>query len=122
MRSTNGSGGNGGARIDSSRHALQPVCGRETHSADLAIAAGRAICEDTVGIENAACALELIHTYSLIHDDLPAIDNDDLRRGRPTCHKVFGEALAVLAGDALLTLAFEVLSRLPGVAEQNPAG
>jgi geranylgeranyl diphosphate synthase type II len=85
----------------------------------LAIAAGRAICEDTVGIENAACALELIHTYSLIHDDLPALDNDDLRRGRATCHKVFGDALAVLAGDALLTLAFEVLSRLPGMAAER---
>jgi geranylgeranyl diphosphate synthase type II len=57
--------------------------------------------------------LELIHTYSLIHDDLPALDNDDLRRGRPTCHKVFGEAMAILAGDALLTLAFQVLSELP---------
>jgi len=56
------------------------------------------------------CALELIHTYSLIHDDLPALDNDDLRRGKPTCHKAFGEATAILAGDALLTLAFEVLS------------
>lgn len=55
-------------------------------------------------------ALELIHTYSLIHDDLPAIDNDDLRRGKPTCHRAFGEATAILAGDALLTLAFEVLS------------
>lgn len=58
-------------------------------------------------------ALELIHTYSLIHDDLPAIDNDDLRRGKPTCHRAFGEATAILAGDALLTLAFEVLS-MPG--------
>ena len=56
---------------------------------------------------------KLIHTYSLIHDDLPALDNDDLRRGRPTCHKVFGEAMAILAGDSLLTLAFEVLGRLP---------
>jgi geranylgeranyl diphosphate synthase, type II len=55
-------------------------------------------------------ALEMIHTYSLIHDDLPALDNDDLRRGKPTCHKAFGEAAAILAGDALLTLAFEVLS------------
>jgi geranylgeranyl diphosphate synthase type II len=64
----------------------------------------------------AGCAVELIHTYSLIHDDLPALDNDDLRRGRPTCHKVFGEAMAILAGDALLTLAFEVLSKLPNVA------
>jgi geranylgeranyl diphosphate synthase type II len=58
----------------------------------------------------AACALEMIHTYSLIHDDLPAMDNDDLRRGRPTCHIAFDEATAVLAGDALLTLAFQVLS------------
>jgi len=58
----------------------------------------------------AACALELVHTYSLIHDDLPAMDDDDLRRGLPTCHKKFGEALAILAGDALLTLAFEVLA------------
>lgn len=59
----------------------------------------------------AACAIEMVHTYSLIHDDLPAMDDDDLRRGRPTNHKVFGEAMAILAGDALLTLAFEVLAR-----------
>ncbi|MGQ0635289.1 MAG: polyprenyl synthetase family protein [Planctomycetaceae bacterium] len=58
----------------------------------------------------AACAIEMVHTYSLIHDDLPAMDNDELRRGRPTNHVVFGEALAILAGDALLTLAFEVLA------------
>jgi len=56
-----------------------------------------------------ACAIEFIHTYSLIHDDLPALDNDDLRRGKPTCHKKFGEAIAILAGDALLTLAFETV-------------
>jgi geranylgeranyl diphosphate synthase type II len=79
----------------------------------LAIAAARAVSDSPDGIENAAATLELIHTYSLIHDDLPALDNDDLRRGRPTCHKVFGEAMAILAGDSLLTLAFEVLSRLP---------
>jgi len=78
----------------------------------LAIAAGNAVCDAPPDIESAACALELIHTYSLIHDDLPALDNDDLRRGRPTCHKVFGDAMAILAGDALLTLAFEVLSKL----------
>jgi geranylgeranyl diphosphate synthase type II len=60
----------------------------------------------------AACALELIHTYSLIHDDLPAMDNDDLRRGKPTSHKVFGEAMAILAGDGLLTEAFNMLGRL----------
>jgi len=78
----------------------------------LAIAAADAIADALVGIESAACALELVHTYSLIHDDLPALDNDDLRRGRPTCHKVFGDAMAILAGDALLTLAFEVLAKL----------
>lgn len=58
-----------------------------------------------------ACAIECIHTYSLVHDDLPSMDNDDFRRGRPTCHKVFGEGIAVLAGDALLTIAFEIVSR-----------
>lgn len=63
------------------------------------------------GILAPACALELIHTYSLIHDDLPAMDDDDMRRGRPTCHKAFGEAVAILAGDALLTLAFELVAR-----------
>ncbi|MGB9475158.1 MAG: polyprenyl synthetase family protein [Candidatus Udaeobacter sp.] len=64
-------------------------------------------------IDNAlplACAIECIHTYSLVHDDLPSMDNDDFRRGRPTCHKVFGEGIAVLAGDALLTIAFEIVS------------
>jgi len=60
----------------------------------------------------AACALEMIHTYSLIHDDLPAMDNDDLRRGKPTCHVAFDEATAILAGDALLTLAFRILSSI----------
>src|SRR6202048_726975 len=60
-----------------------------------------------------ACAMEMIHTYSLIHDDLPALDNDDLRRGKPTCHKKFGEATAILAGDALLTLAFETIGATP---------
>ncbi len=79
----------------------------------LAIAAARSVSDSPDGVENAAITLELIHTYSLIHDDLPALDNDDLRRGRPTCHKVFGDAMAILAGDSLLTLAFEVLGRLP---------
>jgi geranylgeranyl diphosphate synthase, type II len=85
----------------------------------LAIAAARAVSDSPDGIERAAAALELVHTYSLIHDDLPALDNDDLRRGRPTCHKMFGEALAILAGDALLTLAFEVLSRLPSLESER---
>jgi geranylgeranyl diphosphate synthase, type II len=71
------------------------------------------------GIEELGAALEMLHTYSLIHDDLPALDNDDLRRGRPTCHKVFGEAIAILAGDALQTQAYEVLSRLPCPAESR---
>src|SRR6202453_579003 len=68
-------------------------------------------------IEELGAALEMLHTYSLIHDDLPALDNDDLRRGRPTCHKVFGEAIAILAGDALQTHAYETLARLHCPAE-----
>ncbi len=68
-----------------------------------------------------ACSLELVHTYSLIHDDLPALDNDDYRRGKPTCHKVFGEAMAILAGDALLTRAFQVLAEGSGPAERRIA-
>ncbi len=66
---------------------------------------------DAVAAMPAACAVEMIHTYSLIHDDLPAMDDDDFRRGRPTNHKIFGEALAILAGDGLLTLAFEIMAR-----------
>jgi geranylgeranyl diphosphate synthase type II len=71
------------------------------------------------GVEDLGAALEMLHTYSLIHDDLPALDNDDLRRGRPTCHKVFGDAIAILAGDALQTQAYEVLSRLNCSAESR---
>jgi geranylgeranyl diphosphate synthase, type II len=69
------------------------------------------------GIDELGAALEMLHTYSLIHDDLPALDNDDLRRGRPTCHVAFGEATAILAGDALQTQAYEVLARLQCPAE-----
>jgi len=76
----------------------------------LAIASAEALGAKTAGLLPIAGTLELIHTYSLIHDDLPAMDNDDLRRGRPTCHKVYGEAMAILAGDGLLNRAFEVLS------------
>jgi len=72
--------------------------------------------DDTV---RTACALEMIHTYSLIHDDLPAMDDDDLRRGRPTCHIAFDEATAILAGDALLTLAFEILSSIEITNKNN---
>jgi len=79
----------------------------------LCMEAGRMISGSLpLGIEEVGAALEMLHTYSLIHDDLPALDNDDLRRGRPTCHKAFGEATAILAGDALQTQAYEVLSRL----------
>ena len=71
------------------------------------------------GIDDLGAALEMLHTYSLIHDDLPALDNDDLRRGQPTCHKAFGEAMAILAGDALQTRAYEVLAQLHCPAEQR---
>lgn len=68
-----------------------------------------------------ACALELVHTYSLIHDDLPAMDDDDLRRGKPTCHKAYGEAMAILAGDALQSEAFRIIATAPGVSDRQRA-
>ncbi len=77
----------------------------------LALAAAEAVGSPPRSVLGIACSLELIHTYSLIHDDLPAMDNDDYRRGKLTNHKVYGEAIAILAGDALLTLAFELCSR-----------
>ncbi len=80
----------------------------------LCLASAQAVSDSAPGVERAACALELIHTYSLIHDDLPALDNDDYRRGRLTCHKVYGEAMAILTGDALLTLAFQVIAQIEG--------
>jgi geranylgeranyl diphosphate synthase type II len=84
----------------------------------LCMEAGRMVAGSLpAGIDELGAAVELLHTYSLIHDDLPALDNDDLRRGRPTCHKVFGEALAILAGDALQTRAYEVLAKLKCPAE-----
>jgi len=76
----------------------------------LCLEAGRLFGGNKSSLLRLGCAIEFIHTYSLIHDDLPALDNDDLRRGKPTCHVAFGEATAILAGDALLTLAFETLS------------
>jgi geranylgeranyl diphosphate synthase type II len=79
----------------------------------LCLEAARMFTENPTGAVQVGCALEFIHTYSLIHDDLPALDNDDLRRGKPTNHKVFGEAIAILAGDALLTLAFQTLAFAP---------
>ncbi len=81
----------------------------------LCMEAARAVSTDgelPQGVEELGAALEMLHTYSLVHDDLPALDNDDLRRGKPTCHVVYGEAGAILAGDALQTQAYEVLARL----------
>ena len=76
----------------------------------LAFAAAEAVGGHMEMVLPFACAIEMVHTYSLIHDDLPAMDNDDLRRGKPTCHKVFGDGIAILAGDALLTDAFAIMS------------
>jgi len=83
----------------------------------LVLASGESLGGERSTLLHLGAAIEMMHTYSLIHDDLPALDNDDLRRGRPTCHKVFGEAIAILAGDALLTRCFQVLVELPGVTE-----
>ena len=85
----------------------------------LAIAACEACGGSRVDAVPAACAIEIVHAYSLIHDDLPPMDNDDLRRGKPSCHKKFGEAVAILAGDGLLTLAFEILSHQRNVLVAN---
>lgn len=87
----------------------------------LCLEAARIFSSDVGPALHPACALEFIHTYSLIHDDLPALDNDDLRRGKPTCHKKFGEALAILAGDGLLTLAFETIGATPVPADRRTA-
>ena len=82
----------------------------------LVIATGEALRADSEHLEPPACAVELVHAYSLVHDDMPSMDDDDLRRGAPACHRAFGEAVALLAGDALQTLAFEVLSMSPSPA------
>jgi geranylgeranyl diphosphate synthase type II len=87
----------------------------------LAIAAAEAVGGETPAILPIASSLELIHTYSLIHDDLPSMDNDDFRRGKPTNHKVYGEAMAILAGDALLTMAFELCSQAGNMDGIDPA-
>ncbi len=85
----------------------------------LCLASAEAVGGESEEAVPAACALEMIHTYSLIHDDLPAMDNDDLRRGKPTCHIAFGEATAILCGDALLTLAFQILSESPATGKPS---
>ncbi|MES1258513.1 MAG: polyprenyl synthetase family protein, partial [Acidobacteriota bacterium] len=81
----------------------------------LCLQAAAAVADHAPGAMEAACSLDMIHTYSLIHDDLPALDNDDFRRGKPTNHKVFGDAMAILAGDALFTLAIQTLTRISGL-------
>src|SRR5581483_9959803 len=73
------------------------------------------------GVDELSAALEMLHTYSLIHDDLPALDNDDLRRGRPTCHKTFGEATAILTGNTLQTLAYQTLAKMQCSTEARVA-
>ncbi|MBN1570388.1 MAG: polyprenyl synthetase family protein [Acidobacteria bacterium] len=83
----------------------------------LVLASGESLNGDREVLLSLGAAIEMMHTYSLIHDDLPALDNDDLRRGVPTCHKVFGEAMAILAGDALLTRCYEVLADLPRLSD-----
>lgn len=88
----------------------------------LVLAAAEAVGGQVEQALGAAAAIELIHTYSLIHDDLPAMDDDDFRRGRPTCHKVYGEAMAILAGDALLTQAFILLSQALPADQGEPVG
>jgi geranylgeranyl diphosphate synthase type II len=88
----------------------------------LCLAAAETIGDINEDVLNCACAIEMIHTYSLIHDDLPAMDDDQLRRGKPTCHVQFDEATAILAGDALLTLAFEILSARAGPPENASLG
>jgi geranylgeranyl diphosphate synthase, type II len=87
----------------------------------LCLETARIFAADVTPALHPGCAVEFIHTYSLIHDDLPALDNDDLRRGKPTCHKKFGEATAILAGDALLTLAFETIGAAPADAVRRVA-
>lgn len=87
----------------------------------LCLESSRIFTSDVTPALHSACAIEFIHTYSLIHDDLPALDNDDLRRGKPTCHKKFGEAIAILAGDGLLTLAFETIGSTPVPSDRRVA-
>ena len=90
----------------------------------LVYAAGELVDAPVAVLDGAACAVELIHAYSLVHDDMPAMDNDDMRRGRPTVHRQFGEATAMLVGDALQALAFEALVTplLPAACAGEPAG
>jgi geranylgeranyl diphosphate synthase type II len=101
-----------GRLLEAMRYSL--MAGGKRLRPNLCLAAAEAVGGDAEEALTAACALEMIHTYSLIHDDLPAMDDDKLRRGKATCHIAFDEATAILAGDALLTMAFETLGSLPG--------
>jgi geranylgeranyl diphosphate synthase, type II len=83
----------------------------------LVLASGESLAGDRNVLLHLGAAIEMMHTYSLIHDDLPALDNDDLRRGLPTCHKIFGDAIAILAGDALMTRCYQVLADIPGLSD-----
>jgi geranylgeranyl diphosphate synthase, type II len=83
----------------------------------LVLASGESLSGNRDALLHVGAAIEMMHTYSLIHDDLPALDNDDLRRGIPTCHKVFGEAMAILAGDALMTRCYQLLTEIPNVPD-----
>ena len=85
----------------------------------LVLASGESVAGDRDILLHLGAGIEMMHTYSLIHDDLPALDNDDLRRGRPTCHKVFGDAMAILAGDALMTRCYQVLADLPKLSDST---
>jgi geranylgeranyl diphosphate synthase type II len=101
----------GGRLADAMRYSL--MAGGKRLRPNLCLAAAQAVGGNPDEAVAVACALEMIHTYSLIHDDLPGMDNDDLRRGKPTCHVAFDEPTAILTGDALLTMAFEVLASMP---------
>ena len=107
-----------GRLLDSMKYSLN--AGGKRLRPILCLAAAEAVGGQPENCLTAACALEMIHTYSLIHDDLPAMDNDDLRRGHPTCHIKFDEATAVLAGDALLTMAFNILASEENSDTNNP--
>jgi geranylgeranyl diphosphate synthase type II len=104
--------------LNAMRHSL--MAGGKRVRPTLCLAAAEAVGHNASHVIRAACAIEMIHTYSLIHDDLPALDDDVLRRGKPTCHVAFDEATAILAGDALLTLAFEVLTSIE-LTQKNKA-
>lgn len=115
------------ARLCPSEHLLEPVtysvkAGGKRLRPVLCMAAADVVNGDSGNVMPAACAIEMIHTYSLIHDDLPALDDDDLRRGKPTCHVRFGEATAILSGDALLNMAFETICEAGLAAPAKEAG